>query len=230
MKINSIVFIQIIILLLLFSCKKDKIEADSQITTNIDSTKTNIDSTNNIPTTYDTIFPLDYFPAFPGSYWKYVDSNNDTTVRKTDSLYKKDYYTYGSAAYVSDTFYVPIYNNIPIWKYEEHTGPISHSGSYPFRVILSETLPVGSDWPVFYWSGTGVSRKLIAKDTTITISSIAYYPTIVIEEYYSAGPPHYIWIAKRYYTKNIGLIREDLYNNLDSTTNTKELIDYFINI
>lgn len=199
----------------LFACKKNESEPDNN-------------PTNPNTTSYDTIFPLNYFPAYPGSYWKYVDSNNDTTIIKTDTSYQKDSYTIGSAAYVSDTFLVPIYNQIPIWRYEAHTGPISHSGSYPLTRILSDSLPVGTSWAVYYWSGTGVSRKIIAKDTTITISSHSYYPTIVVEEYYSIGPPNYIWIARRYYTKNIGLIKEELNDN--STINTKEIIDYFINI
>lgn len=201
----------VLLVTFMFACKKD----------NITSNNTNL--------SYNTIFPLDYFPVFPGSYWKYVDDNNDTIEYNTNSSYQKDAYTVGSAAYVSDTFLVPIYNGIPIWGYEAHTGPISNSGSYPLTRILSDSLPVGSNWVIYNWSGTAISRKIIAKDTTITISSNSYYPTIVVEEYYSSGPPSYIWIAKRYYTKDIGLIREDLYNSLDSTTNTKHIIDYFIN-
>lgn len=186
-------------------------------------------NTTSIAASYDTLFPLDYFPAFPSSYWVYADSSNDTTIIKTDSLYQLDHYSIGGSAFVSDTFLVPIYDHIPIWGYEAHTGPISNSGSYPLTTLLSDTLPVGSNWVIYSWSGTQVSRKIIAKDTTITISSNSYYPTIVVEEYYSLGPPYYIWIAKRYYTKNIGLIREDIYNSIDSTINTKQIVSYFIN-
>jgi hypothetical protein len=213
---KHILILTLLVITSMFACKKDESILDNN-------------PTNPNTTTYDTIFPLDYFPAFPGSYWKYVDSNNDTTIIKTDSLYQKDYYTIGSAAYASDTFFVPIYNQIPIWGYKAHTGPISNSGSYPLTRILSDSLPVGSNWIIYNWSGTQVSRKIMVKDTTITISSNSYYPTIIVEEYYSNGTPYYIWIAKRYYTKNIGLIREDLYNSIDSTISTKKIIDYFIN-
>lgn len=215
-KKNQLLVLTLLVISCMFGCKKDE-------------SIPNNNPTNTITTSYDTIFPLDYFPVFPGSYWKYVDSNNDTTIIKTDSSYQKDYYTIGSAAYMSDTFFVPVYNQIPIWGYEAHTGPISNSGSSPLTRILSDSLPVGSSWVIYSWSGTQVSRKIIAKDTTITISSNSYYPTIVVEEYYSYGPPYYIWIAKRYYTKNIGIIREDLYNSTDSTINTKQIIDYYIN-
>jgi len=152
----------------MFGCKKDE-------------SIPNNNPTNTITTSYDTIFPLDYFPVFPGSYWKYVDSNNDTTIIKTDSSYQKDYYTIGSAAYMSDTFFVPVYNQIPIWGYEAHTGPISNSGSSPLTRILSDSLPVGSSWVIYSWSGTQVSRKIIAKDTTITISSNSYYQQLLLK-------------------------------------------------
>jgi hypothetical protein len=217
-KIHKLVFLLIFTASFVFSCKKDE------------NVEENISSTSNpTATSYDTIFPLNYFPVFPGSYWEYVDSNNDTTIIRTDSSYKKDQYTYGSAAFVSDTFFVPFYNNIPIWGYEAHTGPISNSGSYPLTTILSDSLPVGTNWVISNWTGTEISRKIIAKDTTIITSTSLYYPTIVVEEYYSYGPPVYTWIKRRYYTKDIGLIREEIYDYPNATINSKELIGYFIN-
>lgn len=194
-----------ILIIILASCKK---ESDS--------------GPGPVPQGYDTIFPLSYFPVYPGSYWVYVDSMLDTATIRTDSLYRLDHY------YTSDTFYVPIYEGTPIWGYEAHTGPISHSGSYPLTRILSDTLPVGSSWVIHHWMGTGISRKIVARDTGIIVFGNKYEPTIIIEEYYSEGPPTYIWIARRYYTKDIGLIREDIYNSQDSATNTKLLIEYYI--
>lgn len=191
--------------------------------------KHNSTQTGKTNLTYDTIKPLSYFPAYPGSYWKYIDSNNDTIVYKTDSIYKKDNYVIGAAAFVSDTFYVPFYDGFPIWGYESHTGPISNSGSYPLTRILSDTLPVGSDWVIYNWSGTAVNRKISAKDTTIVIQGTSYFPTIVVEEYYSAGIFTFTWIARRYYTQNIGLIREDIHNLNSNTVNSRLLAEYFIN-
>lgn len=185
-------------------------------------------SSNSSSVSYDTIFPLSYLPNFPSSYWKYVGSHNDTTIIRTDSLYKKDiYWTFLSK---NDTFYVPVLNGTPIWGYLAHTGPTGdHVNSYPFMRILSDSLPVGSNWRVWKRAYTEVSRKVIVKDTTIIISGKSYYPTIGIEEYYSDGPSYYIWIAKRYFTKNIGMIREDLYNYADSTVSSRFIFDYHIN-
>jgi hypothetical protein len=196
----------------LFSCKKDN--APPAI----------------VPSTYDTIVPLSYFPVYPGSYWKYVNSNNDTTLIETDPEYQLDHYTFQMDGFYSDTFYVPIYNGTPIWGYEEHTGPISNSGSYPLPMILSETIPVGQSWIIKNWGAINYSRKISVKDTTIIIAGNSYYPTIVVNEFWhSGGPPNAPFIKKSYYTKNIGLTREDTYFFTDSSVLIKEIIDYHIN-
>ncbi|MFM7217709.1 MAG: hypothetical protein ACKO1U_06800 [Bacteroidota bacterium] len=178
---------------------------------------------------YDTLYPLSYFPCWPGSWWLYVDSNGDSTITRSDTAWHLDSYVEGGAAYYSDTFYVPFYEGTPIWEYEAHTGPISNSGSYPLTRILSDSLPVGSSWLVHFWAGTGVSRRIIAIDTTLQWGTSVFYPTIGVEEYYSTGPQGEPTIAKRYYTAGIGLVREDLYNWVDTTVNTRWLNDFFIN-
>ena len=204
------------LIILAMSCKKDP-ELDPDLIT---YTNPSVNSS------FDTIFPLSYLPCFPGSFWKYLDSSNDTTTINTDPSYVKDNWTWG---YDSNTAFVPVYNGIPTWEYQARDGHVSHSGSSPFKRILSDSLPIGSNWLVSYWGGTGVSRKIISNDTTIIINGNSYFPIIVIEEYYSTGPSDYIWIAKRYYAKDIGMIKEDLNNDLDSTINTKVIIEYFIN-
>jgi hypothetical protein len=183
-----------------------------------------------VPTaTYDTIHPLDYFPCWPGSWWLYADSDGDTSITRTDSAWHLDSYIESGAAFHSDTFYVPLYEGIPIWGYEAHTGPISNSGSYPLTRILSDTLPVGSSWLVHYWSGTGVSRRIFAIDTTLQSGTTVFYPTIGVEEYYSTGPQGAPTIAKRYYTSGIGMVREDVFNLADTTVFTRWLQSYRIN-
>lgn len=175
---------------------------------------------------YDTIFPQCYFPAWPGSHWTYVDSHGDTVTRSTADTFMLDFYTESAAAFVSDTFRVPVYEGTPIWGYLAHTGPISHSGSYPLTRILSDTLPVGEPWLIHNWSGTAVSRKVIVKDTAVSVYGTEYGPVIGVEEYYSQGPPTYIWIARRYYACGVGLVREDLFEGQE--VNTRLLIGHHI--
>lgn len=207
---NKIVSLLVILVMMLsYSCKKD--------TVNSDQPKNEV--------SYDTLFPLDYLPVFPDSWWKYIDSDGETSYLKTDSVYQID-----TEATVVDTFYVPVYNGEPIWGYDAHTDSyLSHAGTTKFKTLLSETEPVGSSWLIHNWAGTGVSRKIIAKDTTIIIGDVSYFPTIGVEEYYSEGPVEYIWISRRYYTKNIGLVKEERYISSDSTVSSLELADYFVN-
>lgn len=181
------------------------------------------------PPPYDTVYPLSYFPVYPGSYWEYTIDTGGIITIKTDSTYKKDAYTVGVAAYQSDTAFVPFYDGVPIWGYEAHTGPISHAGSYPLTQILSDTLTVGDHWIIASWQGNQISRKITAMNSSVTVSGNTYSPTIVVEEYYSQGPPTYIWKAKRYYALNIGLVKEEINEPNTSTVYTKELTNYFIN-
>lgn len=40
----------------------------------------------------DTIYPSSYFPAYPKSYWRYLDTNGDTSAVYTSNTYIKDRY------------------------------------------------------------------------------------------------------------------------------------------
>jgi hypothetical protein len=176
-----------------------------------------------IPKTIDTLYPLSYLPVYPGSYWKYVDSNGDSTIDITNPTYELDYWS--NTADHSDTYYAPMYNGIYIWGYQAHKST-GHPLSPPMQTILSENLAVGSQWEIFNDQGNTIMRKIIVKDTTITISGIDYYPTIGVEEYQQIGPATYLWYARRYYTKDIGLIKEELHF---PSIITKEIYDYHIN-
>lgn len=187
--------------------------------------------------TNDTLFPLNYFPAYPGSYWTYVDSNNDTTTSYTDPTWYQDHYEITfpfSSLFYSDTMYTArftdsYHNHSPVWGYRANVGSISNAGSDPMHRLVSDSLPVGSSWPIRAYTGNYIDRKIVAVNQTIVIGAVSYFPTIVVEEYYASGPPTYIWLARRYFTKDIGIVREEFYDYTDSTTNTCDLIDYYIN-
>ncbi len=187
------------------------------------------DSSGDNSSNYQTMEPLSYFPVYPGSHWEYMVNNNQLSIQYSVEEYQLDAYSHDINAFQSDSVYVPFYRGIPIWGYEAHTGPISHAGSYPLTRIVSETLSIGAHWIISSLSGTEVSRKIVDIDATLTISGTDYYPTIVVEEYYSQGPSEYIWIARRYFTKDIGLVKEELKDHNANTVQTKDLVSYFIN-
>ncbi len=176
---------------------------------------------------FDTLFPLSYFPAYPASFWRYINSANDTVICKTDSSYKLDSYVYWGNP--SDTFYVPYYNNVPIWGYQSHSGSqYNHFG--PMWTLLSEGA-VGTNWQLYFDNGNGSARMVVAKDSSVYVNGVYYYPTIVIKQYpyppLMGGPNH--WNGMTYYTKDIGMVKQDTWNPSDSTITTLMLYDYHIN-
>jgi hypothetical protein len=96
-------------------------------------------------------------------------------------------------------------------------------------MLLSEDVAVGGSWTIYNSMGTSVSRKIIARDTTIITPLGTFYPVIAVESYFSSGPPFYLWTSRRYYAKDVGIVRIDYYQYEDSSIVTKELIEYYIN-
>lgn len=188
---------------------------------------------------YDTIFPSSYFPAFPNSYWRYIDTNGDTSASYTSSSYVLDNYIKPIYNFISASAYVPLYNGIPIWGYFEHqTGPLYYA-SLNMPRILSDSLPVGTSWDDTFGAGHIGSRTILSLDTTIAINGISYDSTIVME--YSNRPTGGLKTPymRRYFTKNIGITREEslvinygppptyIISYIPSVT--KNLQSYFIN-
>jgi hypothetical protein len=205
-------FLTLVLFLVLFSCRKKDKEIETVIKT-------------------DTIKPLSYLPVYPGSYWTY--SNGDTYT--TSTSYLKDAYQYQGSSQTSDPVYVPFYNGVPVWGYRMHTAMVKNGlGSYdPFVTVISETLPVGALWTVAQEYHTATRAHIIAKDTIITISGKDYYPTIVL--YYDVtsdrgGAPVTLPTMRRYYTRDIGLVKEEsLYYGNSSVMSEFHITDYFIN-
>lgn len=168
------------------------------------------------PLVYDTLYPLSYLPAYPGSYWKYTDISGELSAIYTGPDYVKASYQ------ASDSSYVPIYDGKPLWGY---SVPTNYS-SVP-QALLSVNVNV-NDWQLYYNSGVTTSRRVIARDTTISIGGQDYFPTIVTEDYYVYGSFLHP-LNRRYYTKEVGMIREDTYSGADSLSGVRTLSEYFIN-
>jgi hypothetical protein len=183
------------------------------------------------PEPLDTIHPLPYYPVYPGSFWKYVDSNDDTLVIMTDSVYRKDWYT-PDEDHKPDTAYVPFCDQVGVWGYMAHTG--EDLDVYCFTRILSDSLPVGAGWYISYIQFEPYlyeydERQIITIDTTIEIFGRSFFPTIIIREYHVLSDVYGYKTFERYYTKDIGLVKEEQFINYDSLVNTRLLIGYHIN-
>src|SRR6185295_7735575 len=64
-----------------------------------------------------TIYPLSFYPVYPGSFWKYLENDTDTVVSSTASDYIETGFRMnnGKTAYT----YVPYLDNEPIFQYQK---------------------------------------------------------------------------------------------------------------
>ncbi len=197
---------------------------------------------DNDGTSKDTIMPLDYFPAFPSSYWVY--DNNDT-LKVADEY---EIYIFNSAGYAAVPDLVTL--NLPklilngifnqpdpyayVNGYSISKSTMSHYRDPAFKGILS--LTEGSE---FIIGGAFQEHKITGKtvkvDTTIKIGTSKYNNVIMTIQYDFAcisgtgGTPEDCATIKEYYAKNVGLIKREKKNPLDTNFIKEiELVSYKI--
>ena len=216
---------QIVIILLVFgllSCEKQ-----------------NVSGTEPINETYDTIKPLEYFPAYPGSYWVY---NNGDTLKVSDEY---EIYIYNSADFDAepkyDTIVVPklilngFYNSLDTFAFvKQYSISKPKNSGYrdpAFKGILSVTegaeFTIGAVYQGHRWVG-----KTIKKDTVIEIVNTLYTDVIITIQYDEActdfgNIPEECATIKEYYAKNIGLIKREIRSFPDTSFVTDFEINYY---
>ncbi|MBP7508544.1 MAG: hypothetical protein KA807_12020 [Prolixibacteraceae bacterium] len=177
----------------------------------------------------DTIFPRNYFPAYPNSYWMYVTSKNDTIVHKTDSIYflNTNYDPYKNP-YDSSLYYAPRYDGKTVKGYLLELGTTDYHSSR-WRLLIDDSLYTNKVFSSCYiWPNANWYGKVMNIDTTILLNSNQYDSVIVIMEY-SSPPGYENQYIKYYYAKNIGIIKKEEWYLYDNITYEENLIDYKIN-
>ena len=194
------------------------------------------DNNSNIPdydtvSSYNTVSIGEYFPVYPNSFWIYLNSNGDTVVHKTDSIYSL-WSNYNPINYPNDTtkYFVTKYDRKAVKKYSIYIGTDSyHEGGW--ETILPDSIYPGNlfemryDWPNTYYRG-----KIQTIDTTLKVNSIFYDSVIIVLKYY--GPQDgKLPFGKTYYAKNIGIIKTErcTYQSFDSIISAESIISYHIN-
>jgi hypothetical protein len=167
------------------------------------------------------VYPLSYLPVYPGSYWKYLDQNGDTTLQTTSDDYVLNSYAYGYANdEVTDPAYVPYWNGIPVYGY---SSPLKID-PYPYYkqvLYLSETY--GQVYKYDTRFGT-ISRYTVNTDTTMVLFSTTYSHVIIVNDYYQNPSMSQPYLEVRsFYAKDIGLIVQE------TTSDTIEIVSYYIN-
>jgi hypothetical protein len=187
----------------------------------------------------DTIKPLNYYPIYPGSRWKYVVNDSDTVMSASSLTYLKNSFVelkgFKSPSGepilgASDMVYVPYLDNKPIFEYQrlEHITMVNnlHTDYYSKWPILSET--VG-----FKFKRSDISTKfgdfnehVLVERKTINGNNDSI---IVLKGQWVYGPNENCKTTE-IYTKNIGLtysLKIDTVKN--DTLYEAKLIDYYIN-
>jgi hypothetical protein len=181
------------------------------------------------------LYPLSYLPAYPGSYWKYVDAFGDTAEATTDGTYELQ------SAPGEGSFYVPVYDDLffakkGLWGYRLRYDITNSTGYYPFHKLLDEETPAGGMWSFEYSQYYALKPKVIARDATVVVNGTSYYPTIVIEYW---GIPSNAWQTYKlftyYFAKDVGVVKVENYDRIlhdfgefDSLVNTYSLYEYSI--
>ena len=222
---TTFIFGALIVLIGMLSCGKDN--------------KTKLQHT----VTYDTIKPLEYFPAFPGSIWIY--DNNDTL--KVD---KYEQYIFNSAGYTSqpvfDTLILPklilnrIYNQEDSFAYVKEYS-ISKSSMSNYRAPAFKELLSLTEFAEFVIGGAiqghRITGKTIKVDTTIFIGAKKYEDVIMTIQFDyacvsgSGRSPEKCATLREYYAKDVGLIKRESRSNPFQSDFIKdfELVKYEIN-
>lgn len=176
-------------------------------------------------TQLEYVFPKAYFPAYPESYWVYSDGS---TVAVSPGYHEHSYYTTIENNERSEVVLVPKINEQFIYEY----SITQNDNRIPLKQLLSESN--GEVWTVGYWQNTEIRREVIAKDTTISLSTeipetgeIQFDSCIIVKEYiYDTINPD-AWLVKEIYAPYVGMIKREIQRDGDSLVE-KELVDYFI--
>jgi len=195
--------------IILVSCKKDKgtpVETSTSPVTQPPPAP---------PKKIDTLKPSSpYFPAFPGSWWKYQTAKKGTIIPTSDTITKKTGPNYIKAFNGIDTFYVPVYEGEAYWGYKKRGTP-----------YVPEPLVLGSTWSVGYISQGEDRASVEMTDISRTINGVTYYPvTSIIYYSYSTSPSTPVFYSRReYYAKNVGIIAEQFFYNFDRDSVASEI-------
>ncbi len=171
----------------------------------------------------DTIKPKDYFPVYPGSFWKYLNKDGDTVRHFTESTYKK--HTCNEVDTSVVPFLIDEFGSRPIYGYNEDSEfRPAMNGMRDIRLtpILSEnigfTFPRGG-----FDSRYGDKRAIL----TVKEKKLINMDSVIILE----GKSDYLNInIVQHYTKNIGLTFScDVNYVTKDTVKLLRLISFHIN-
>lgn len=113
----------------------------------------------------DTIYPKDYFPVYPGSWWLY--SNGE--LKTTSSGYVLHVYEADIASpYETEETFVPYWDGHFVYGY----SITQNSTEFPLKQMLHESK--NEVWVVGRFEGVDILRKTTSKDISVDIVQYPY--------------------------------------------------------
>lgn len=176
----------------------------------------------------EILYPKDYFPAYPASYWTYSDGN---TVKVETGYHLHSYEDSIGSNHKTEEMYVPKIDGQYVYEY----GITQNSTRVPLKKLLQETVS-SSGWIVDYWNGKPVYRQVLAVNNTVTVSDTIFnidttFTNVISVIEYAEELTETNWFVKEYYAQYVGLIRIEVNNYQDTLEPivTSDLVDYYIN-
>lgn len=220
MKIS--LFILLFSLGLFVSCKKKDLPCD----------QTNENFTN------DTILPSDYLMTYPGSWWEYNDGTLDSCSNWENVTYKEVNTCNGCVITNLDHHYLPRSTRYGILDFESVVNNYNQNGSEFYQFIGGQNIG-----DLFYFESSPSSpnaptpvtyltyRYLENHFATYEVQNQTYNDVIVTrrERYTIVNDTLSNGGYRSFYAKNVGLIKEVVYNNIDGPpVDSIELVNHFI--
>jgi hypothetical protein len=175
------------------------------------------------------VYPKEYLPAYPGSYWDY--SNGERVTVQPEYVAHNYQASINSPDYTEEKM-VPCINGDYLYEY----SITQFSTTYPLKTLLQDK--PGKAWIVNEVNGEIIYRQTIALldsiyiyEPSFGIQTDSLYKDVLVVVEYSDTLTAKKWNLKEYYAKNVGLIRVDVndpFYSKDSVTQ-KVIIGYHIN-
>jgi hypothetical protein len=197
---------------------------------------------------YDTIFPEPYLPIYPGSNWVYVDSNNNyvTTYQATgyDLVANHD-----EDCCPAKPYYLPTYDRASLGSahlsgYDLYSGTATFNQVlgylvYPFNYIctnrlvsdnLNETIANRCYYEEFGNFNWCYRTRVAQVDYQMEFQNVLYSDVIVVEQNLEVPSfPNPLTTTVYYYIKDIGLVKEEYFEENGDTSLIMILDQWFIN-
>jgi hypothetical protein len=190
-----------------------------------------IEPNNNELNKFDTIFPGDYLPAYPGSYWIYNDGDTITTGEKYElSIIYDPRFDISTGVEIFDTCipidtaYFPIYDNKVLNRYTTYSYGKGHCSK--FR-LLDETEGIGWTISSSKMDRSGMSVK--GKGSTIVLPNQISYDSVIVMVYNYTIQNYDVTEYEYYYAKHIGFIGSKIIYDQICGIDTAKWGSYLIN-